>query len=74
MIILDTLSVRPISQVLDGSKAQAVKISAAFGGNPRQREIEWIKPSTFERVSGVALMTAQRWIHSRAIFEDIFQG
>jgi len=54
MIILDTLRVRPISQLLDGSKAQAVKISAAFGDNPRLRELAWIKPSTFVRVSGVS--------------------
>jgi len=53
MIILDSLRVRPICDVLDGSKAQAVKISASFGDNPRSRELAWIKPDVFERVSGV---------------------
>ncbi len=53
MIILETLRVRPIGDILDGSKAQAIKIDAVFEGNPSPRELAWIKPVLFTRGTGI---------------------
>ncbi len=53
VIILETLRVRPISNILDGSKAQAVKIDAVFDDSPKPRELAWVKPETFVEITGV---------------------
>ena len=53
MIILETLRVRPIGDILDGSKAQAIKIDAVFEGNLKPRELAWIKPDLFAHRTGI---------------------
>jgi len=46
-IDLETLRVRYISEVLDGSKIQAIKVDAFVKGAYKRSEIAWIKPGVF---------------------------
>ena len=54
MILLETIRVRPISDILDGSKARAIKIDAVFDDSPKPREVAWIKPEIFAEITGIS--------------------